>query len=199
MSTTVTLGEDVYETARAQAQISGPRPGEVLSLSVRRGQRTNEVTTIRRGPPGFKNRPGATSIATRRARELLALAWPNHQPRSPGKEWFATHGPDHWATGSFTRSGFIQRSSKPAFTAEAISPSEAAGLPQHWTCLKSHRLWTSTDAGLPLVSAGAIGQQQIDDAWLSKMAYQYSGRSATIGWSLSAPTPEQGLVEVIKT
>ena len=72
MRTTVTLDDDVFEIAQAQAQASGNRLGAVLSMMVRRGLQTNEATTNRRGLPVFKIRSGAKTIPTGRGPELLA-------------------------------------------------------------------------------------------------------------------------------
>jgi hypothetical protein len=72
MRTTVTLDDDVSEAARAQAQASGKRLGEVLSQLARRGLRASAQTASKSGLPVFKIRPDAEIIPSNRAKELLA-------------------------------------------------------------------------------------------------------------------------------
>jgi hypothetical protein len=72
MRTTVTLDDDVFEAARAQAQASGRNLGEVLSQLARRGLRASAQTARRGNLPVFKVRPGADIIPSSRAKELLA-------------------------------------------------------------------------------------------------------------------------------
>jgi hypothetical protein len=68
MRTTVTLDDDVFEAARAQAQASGKNLGEVLSQLARRGLRASTPG----GLPVFKVQPDADIIPSSRAKELLA-------------------------------------------------------------------------------------------------------------------------------
>jgi hypothetical protein len=72
MRTTVTLDDDVFEAARAQAQASGKNLGEVLSLLARRGLRASTPGTRQGGLPVFKVQPDADIIPSSRAKELLA-------------------------------------------------------------------------------------------------------------------------------
>lgn len=82
---------------------------------------------------------------------LLALAWPNHQHHALAHAWFAAHAKKGWASCAFTRLGFIRLSSNPAYTANAVSPQEAAMLLQQWTRLKGHRFWSSPAAEDPAI------------------------------------------------
>jgi hypothetical protein len=72
MRTTVTLDDDVFEAARAQAQASGKKLGEVLSQLARRGLRASTQTATKSGLPVFKVQPDADIIPSSRAKELLA-------------------------------------------------------------------------------------------------------------------------------
>ena len=72
MRTTVTLDDDVFEAAQAQARASGKKLGQVLSHLARRGLRASSHTTKRSGLPVFKVRPDAEIIPSSRAKELLA-------------------------------------------------------------------------------------------------------------------------------
>lgn len=68
----MTLDDDVFEAARAQAQASGNNLGEVLSQLARRGLRASMQDATRDGWPVFKVQPDADIIPSSRAKELLA-------------------------------------------------------------------------------------------------------------------------------
>jgi len=72
MRTTVTLDDDVFEAARAQAQASGKKLGAVLSQLARRGLRAAPQSAKKSGLPVFKIQPDADIIPSSRAKELLA-------------------------------------------------------------------------------------------------------------------------------
>ena len=72
MRTTVTLDDDVFEAARAQAEASGKKLGEVLSQLARRGLRASTQTASKSGLPVFKVEPNADIIPSNRAKKLLA-------------------------------------------------------------------------------------------------------------------------------
>ena len=72
MRTTVTLDDDVFEAARAQAQASGKKLGEVLSQLARRGLRASARRASRSGLPVFKVQPEADIIPSSHAKEMLA-------------------------------------------------------------------------------------------------------------------------------
>ena len=130
---------------------------------------------------------------------LLALAWPNHQHHAQAHAWFAAAAKKSWATCAFTQLGFIRLSSNPAYTANAVSPQEAATLLRQWTRLKTHRFWASPGADSPTIYARAIGHQQVNDAWLVEVARRNSGRLVTLDTRLPVHALEDGQVEVIKT
>ncbi len=130
---------------------------------------------------------------------LLALAWPNHQHHAPAHAWFAGESKKGWATCAFTQLGFIRLSSNPAYTADAVTPQDAATLLQQWTRLKTHRFWTSPAADDPAIYARALGHQQVNDAWLVKVARENSGRLVTLDTRLPVHASETGLVDVIDT
>jgi hypothetical protein len=71
MRTTVTLDDDVFEAAQAQAKASGKKLGEVISQLVRRGLRASADTTKKSGLRTFRVRPDAQIIPSSRAKELL--------------------------------------------------------------------------------------------------------------------------------
>lgn len=130
---------------------------------------------------------------------LLALAWPNHQHHAQAHGWFATQAKKGWATCAFTQLGFIRLSSNPAYTANAVSPQEAAALLQLWTRLKGHQFWSSPAADDPSIYARALGHQQVNDAWLVELVRRNAGRLVTLDTRLPIHSQEDGMVEVIKT
>lgn len=71
MRTTITVDDDVFEAAQAQARASGKKLGEVISQLARRGLRASADTAIKNGLPVFKVPPGAPVIPSSRAKELL--------------------------------------------------------------------------------------------------------------------------------
>ena len=72
MRTTVTLDDDVFKAAQAQAQASGKKLGEVLSQLARRGLRASSQGANKKGLPVFEVAPNAGIIPSSRAKELLA-------------------------------------------------------------------------------------------------------------------------------
>lgn len=130
---------------------------------------------------------------------LLALAWPNHQHHAAAHEWFAANARKGWATCALTQVGFIRLSSNPAYTVNAVSPQDAAGLLQQWTRLRTHRLWSSPSADDPAIYLRAIGHQQVNDAWLVEAARRNSGRLVTLDTRLPVHAIEAGMIEIIGT
>lgn len=72
MRTTVTLDDDVFEAARAQAEASGKTLGQVLSQLARRGLRPSGQGVEATGLPVFKVTADSGIIPSSRAKELLA-------------------------------------------------------------------------------------------------------------------------------
>jgi alpha-D-ribose 1-methylphosphonate 5-triphosphate synthase subunit PhnI len=72
MRTTITLDDDIFQAAQAQAQASGKKLGEVVSLLARRGLKAVAETTERKGLPVFKVSREAPVIPSDRAGKLLS-------------------------------------------------------------------------------------------------------------------------------
>lgn len=73
MRTTITLDDDVYESAQAQSRASGKRLGEVVSTLARRGlQSPTQPTTPKSGLPTFAVSSAANLIPSDRAAKLLS-------------------------------------------------------------------------------------------------------------------------------
>ena len=68
----MTLDDDIFEAAKAQAEASGKKLGQVLSQLARRGLRAATQSTTKSGLPIFKVQPDAEIIPSSRAKDLLA-------------------------------------------------------------------------------------------------------------------------------
>ena len=128
---------------------------------------------------------------------LLALAWPNHQHHASAYRWFDQEAKDAWATCAVTELGFIRLSSNPAYTADAVSPQEAAELLRQYCAHPAHRFWRSSPACKVDVYKHAIGHQQVTDAWLVEVARQNGGRVVTLDRRLKAHDSSGKLVVVV--
>ena len=71
MRTTITVDNDIFEAAQAQARASGKKLGEVISQLARRGLRASADTASKNGLPVFKVPGNAPVIPSSRAKELL--------------------------------------------------------------------------------------------------------------------------------
>ena len=71
MRTTITVDNDVFEAAQAQARASGRKLGEVISQLARRGLRASADTAVKNGLPVFKVSGSAPVIPSDRAKALL--------------------------------------------------------------------------------------------------------------------------------
>jgi hypothetical protein len=71
MRTTITVDNDIFEAAQAQAQASGKKLGEVISQLARRGLRASADTASKNGLPVFKVQSNAPVIPSSRAKALL--------------------------------------------------------------------------------------------------------------------------------
>ena len=130
---------------------------------------------------------------------LLALTWPNHQHHSQAQAWFAANAARGWATCALTQLGFVRLSSNPAYTANAVSPRNAAVLLSSWTRHKAHQFFQSPPAEDPAIYKSVLGHQQVNDAWLVDVARQNNGCLVTLDKRVAAHSPTDGLVKIIKT
>ena len=71
MRTTVTIDDDVFQAAQAQARASGRRLGEVLSQLARRGLQAKVGYASRNGLPVFRVAEDAPVIPSDRAQEMM--------------------------------------------------------------------------------------------------------------------------------
>jgi uncharacterized protein len=129
---------------------------------------------------------------------LLAIAWPFHQHHAAAHRWFERHSARGWATCALTELGFIRLSSNRSFTANAVSPGEAAELLQRWTRHKHHHFWNSPSAVEPLIYARAFGPLQVNDAWLVETARRNKGVVATFDVRMEVHAGRDRVVELIE-
>ena len=135
---------------------------------------------------------------------LIALLWPSHQDHANAVRWFASNRSNGWATCPITEAGFVRIVSNPAFSRDAVSPPEAAGLLAANTSATDHVFWA---ADTPFAEATAfaearlVGHQQVTDAYVLGLATARGGRVATMDRALLALTRdgsvERGAIELI--
>lgn len=114
---------------------------------------------------------------------LIALLWPSHVQHDRAVKWFARQRAKGWATCPLTEAGFVRIVSNPAFSRDAVTPREAAGLLAANTVAKDHAFWPDE---LPFAEAVAfagtrlVGHQQTTDAYLLGLALRRGGLLATL-------------------
>ena len=128
---------------------------------------------------------------------LLALAWPNHQHHQKAHQWFVEQSSQDWATCALTALAFVRLSSNRAYTADAVSPKDAAALFTRMTAHAQHRFWSELPPLDVEVFEHAIGHQQVMDAYLVKLARHHRGRLATFDTRVAAHAKQDGEVELI--
>jgi len=128
---------------------------------------------------------------------LLALAWPNHQHHAAAHGWFRREGHHGWATCALTQLGFVRLSSNPAYTAAAVTPAQAANLLRRLVAHRGHRYWESLPAPDPAMFGHVLGHQQVQDAYLVRLAERHRGRLATFDGRLTGHATRAESVSVI--
>ena len=122
---------------------------------------------------------------------LIALLWPSHERHGLAVKWFTRHRAKGWATCPYTQAGFVRIVSNPAFSRDAVQPSEAIQILSANTAAKDHSLWPDE---LPLADAVAfaglrlMGHQQVTDAYLLGLAIRRGGVLATLDQRIAALT-----------
>ena len=125
---------------------------------------------------------------------LVALFWPSHTDHARAVKWFAKHREKGWASCPLTESGFVRVVSNPAFSRDAVTPREAAGLLAANTAAADHVFWRDD---LPFAGAVSfagprlVGHQQVADAYLLGLALERRGMLATLDKGIAALTLPQ--------
>jgi len=120
---------------------------------------------------------------------LIALMWPAHEDHDRAQQWFANNAHHGWATCPFTQAAFVRIVANPAFSPDAVSPVEAAGLLASNLKHQNHQFWadeiTLAQAVQPFANR-LTGHQQVTDAYLLGLAIHKKGKLATMDRSVAA-------------
>jgi toxin-antitoxin system PIN domain toxin len=135
---------------------------------------------------------------------LVALLWPEHTFHELVQAWFGKNARRGWATCPITQGGFVRLVSNPSFSAQAVSPSDAARALDLTLKHPAHRFWPDeipiTDA-LGTFGKRVAGHQQVTDAYLLSLAIHNKGKLVTLDQSIVAlpgrDDPRANAVEVI--
>ena len=135
---------------------------------------------------------------------LIALLWPSHARHDLAVKWFARHRGKGWATCPLTEAGFVRIVSNAAFSRDAVTPREAAGVLAANTAAKDHAFWPDE---LPFADAIAfagvrlVGHQQVTDSYLLGLALRRGGMLATLDERIAAltepKTTERKALEIV--
>ena len=120
---------------------------------------------------------------------LVALLWPSHAHHDRAMDWFARRRGMGWATCPLTEAGFVRIVSNPAFSRDAVTPLEAAGLLAANTAAKDHAFWPDEVAFAQAVAHSGtrlVGHQQVTDAYLLGLALHRGGMLATLDERIAA-------------
>jgi toxin-antitoxin system PIN domain toxin len=135
---------------------------------------------------------------------LVALLWPSHGQHDTAVRWFARRRAKGWATCSLTEAGFVRIVSNPAFSRDAVTPREAAGVLAANTAATDHSFWPMVQPfadGAAFAGVRLVGHQQVTDAYLLGLALHRGGMLATLDQQIPHLTqphsPERAAVELI--
>jgi uncharacterized protein len=121
---------------------------------------------------------------------LIALLWPAHEHFDAAHDWFtARAGRARWATCPLTQLAFVRIVSNPAFSPDALAPSDALGLLERNLAHPGHEFWPD-DVGLA-EAVGPLaprlqGHRQLSDAYLLGLALKHRGTLASFDGGLQA-------------
>jgi uncharacterized protein len=125
---------------------------------------------------------------------LVAMAWPTHRAHGKVQEWLATHAREGWATCPLTQTAFVRILSNPAFSPNALTPSDAAILLGANLGHPAHRFWTDdisfVQALEPFVPR-LTGHQQVTDAYLLGLAIHKKGKLVTMDHAIRTLLPDK--------
>jgi uncharacterized protein len=115
---------------------------------------------------------------------LAALMWPTHEHHDVAHRWFDGRADAAWATCSLTQLGFVRVMSNPAFSRDALTPTEGLALLGKGVSHPAHEFWTdSLSIGVALkgMETRVQGHKQVNDAYLLALAHKRKGVLATFG------------------
>ena len=130
---------------------------------------------------------------------LIALLWPAHEHHSAAHQWFGKNKARRWATCPLTELAFVRIVSNPAFSDDALTPSDALSLLEQNLAHPLHLFWPD-DIPVRRSVLGEIGpiegHRQIADRYLMVLAKKHEGALATLDQKLKTAGP---LIELIHT
>ena len=113
---------------------------------------------------------------------LTALLWPAHEHHDAAHRWFSARANAPWATCALTQLGFVRLTSNPAFSRDALSPTEAVALLAANLTHPGHEFWTESlqvPTAIKEIEARLQGYRQLTDAYLLALANRRKGVLAT--------------------
>lgn len=120
---------------------------------------------------------------------LTALLWPAHEHHESAHRWFSARANARWATCALTQLGFVRITSNPAFSRDALSPTEAAALLAENLTLPGHEFWAESlqvPTAIGGIEARLQGYRQVTDAYLLALAHRRKGVLATFDRGLQS-------------
>ena len=125
---------------------------------------------------------------------LIAMAWPTHRDHQKVHEWLTRHARDGWATCPLTQISFVRILSNPAFSANALTPTDALTLLRANLAHPAHRFWADEFSMIDSLKPFAqklAGYQQVTDAYLLGLAIHKRGKLATMDRAVRTLLPEK--------
>lgn len=113
---------------------------------------------------------------------LTALLWPAHEHHAAAHAWFGNRVHARWATCPLTQLGFVRLVTNPAFSRDALAPSQAIGLLAQNIADAQHEFWSENlqlANAVRGMEARLLGYRQLTDAYLLALAQQRKGVLAT--------------------
>jgi toxin-antitoxin system PIN domain toxin len=125
---------------------------------------------------------------------LIAMTWPTHRDHEKALEWLAHHAREGWATCPLTQTSFVRILSNPAFSANALTPTDALTVLQANLAHPAHRFWAdelSLIDSLEPFAQKLEGHQQVTDAYLLGLAIHKKGKLVTMDRGVRTLLPEK--------
>jgi uncharacterized protein len=126
---------------------------------------------------------------------LIALMWPAHEGHARAQRWLAEESQGGWATCPLVQAALVRIISDPAFSRDAVSPSQAIKILQSAIQHRLHQFWPDDLGVIEALQTGGkklIGHQQVTDAYLLGLAAHRKGKLLTFDRSAMALLPHNG-------
>jgi len=135
---------------------------------------------------------------------LTALLWPTHEHHDVAHRWFGGRAGVRWATCSLTQLGFVRIVSNPAFSRDALSPTEALALLAENLAHPAHEFWADNlqvPHAVKGMEARLQGYKQLTDVYLLALAHRRKGVLATFDRGLRSVAGDEfsSSVEIVAT